>query len=215
MNPAVGGQWSCSPESCNLVTSWFLGILAWWVFRWSTVGIQQLVLCVNLWAVKVAQCSCLSIACASCLRAHLVPGQPDSFLFLFVPPSVHADIALTFVTESQGSTCGYLLLLPVRLTPMRLRRGLLRGKVALAGHPHSHLYLIPCCRAGRKVQLNSFPVFYVFLIIRHGGQGMKYLFPECHQGERSPSDFCLRLCCYLVSEHAHLVGQHREMLLSD
>lgn len=114
--------------------------LAWWVFRWLAVGIQQLVPCVKLRAVEVAECSCCSTAYASCLRAHLVPEEPDSFLFLFAPPSVHEDIALSFMKETWGSKHLWLLATPScgpdsYEAQVMLHHGLLRGKVALAGHP--------------------------------------------------------------------------------
>lgn len=51
-----------------------------------------------------------------------------------------------------------------------LHHGLLRGKEALAGHPVRTLLPHPCCRAGGMVQLNSFSVLYVFLVIRHVGR---------------------------------------------
>lgn len=163
----MGGQWSCSAESCNLVTSWFLGILAWWVFWWSTVGIQQLILCVNLWAAKVAECSGCAVLF---LRAWLLPVPLCSTLCSCRRCSdIHDREPGKHLWILDAPSCG---LNSYEAPPWAAEGKSGSGRAS----PFPPFYLIPCCRAGRKVQLNSFPVLYVFLIIRHVGQGMKYLF---------------------------------------
>lgn len=100
--------------------------------------------------LPVPLCSTIC-SCRHCSDIH--EGEPGKHLWILAAPSCGLD--------------------SYEVLPWAAERKSGSGRAS----PSPPFYLIPCCRADRKVQLNSFPVLYVLLIIRHVGQGVRYLFP--------------------------------------